>query len=213
MFSREDTNNEEKWYDCIKKCCKMPKCLRDVKCCELKIPKFISDFQTKLKNAKPSLEQPWQKENWKRRSWYYKYQITIKKIWRKENFLTFLGLLFILSLKPSKFLASDVVFPAVDVITDIDAANKHFKYVYQFFLSSNPNPYACSIFLTMLELDIFWTWSNKFDHAHIGMPFLWKKSEFWSWSKNIDDTQKILNMEKNWMSLNKLVTRCRCIKH
>ena len=34
----------------------MPKCLTDVKCCELKIPKFIGDFQTKLKNAKPSLE-------------------------------------------------------------------------------------------------------------------------------------------------------------
>ena len=126
MFSREDTNKDEKWYDCIKNCCKMPKCLTDVKCCELKIPKFIADFQDKLKNARPPLESRRDKENWKERSWFYKFRKTIKNIWRKENFLTFLGLLFILSLKPSKFLVSDVAFPAVDVITDIDAANKHF---------------------------------------------------------------------------------------
>ena len=105
----------------------MPKCLKDVKCCELKIPKFIGDFQAKLKNAKPPLENPRDKEIWKERSWFYKFQKTIKNIWRKENFLTFLGLLFILSLQPSKFLVSDVAFPAADVITDIDAANKHFQ--------------------------------------------------------------------------------------
>ena len=105
----------------------MPKCLTDVKCCELKIPKFISDFQTKLKNAKPSLEDSYDKYKWDKGSWFYKFRKTIKNIWRKENFLTFLGLLFILSLQPSKFLVSDVAFPAVDVITDIDAANKHFK--------------------------------------------------------------------------------------
>ena len=107
----------------------MPKCLRDVKCCELKITTFIADFQDKLKNAKPSLDHlsSYEKQKWKKRSWFYKFRKTIKNIWRKENFLTFLGLLFILCLKPSKFLASDVAFPAVDVITDIDAANKHFK--------------------------------------------------------------------------------------
>ena len=104
----------------------MPKCLTDVKFCELKIPKFIADFQDKLKNAKPSLEDAYEKAIWKERSWFYKFRKTIKNIWRKENFLTFLGLLFILSLKPSKFLASDVAFPAVDVITDIEAANTHF---------------------------------------------------------------------------------------
>ena len=127
MFSREDTNKEEKWYNCIKNCCKMPKCLTDVKCCELKIPKFIVDFQDKLKNAKPSLVTSYEKRNWANGSWFYKFRKTIKNIWQKENFLTFLGLLFILSLAPAKFLTSDVAFPAVDVITDIDAANKHFQ--------------------------------------------------------------------------------------
>ena len=44
----------------------MPKCLTDVKCCELKIPTFIADFQDKLKNAKPTLE-GYDKERWKER--------------------------------------------------------------------------------------------------------------------------------------------------
>ena len=105
----------------------MPKCLTDVKCCELKIPKFITDFQDKLKNAKPSLKSSRDKAIWKEGSGFYKFRKTIKNIWRKENFLTFLGLFFILSLQPSKFLMSDVAFPAADVITDIDAANKHFQ--------------------------------------------------------------------------------------
>ena len=106
----------------------MPKCLTDVKCCELKIPKFISDFQMKLKNAKSFLKEgSYDKRMWEEESWFYKFRKTIKNIWRRENFLTFMGLFFILSLAPAKFLTSDVAFPAVDVITDIDAAHKHFE--------------------------------------------------------------------------------------
>ena len=106
----------------------MPKCLTDVNCCELKIPKFIADFQDKLKMPDHLFKQRLgRRGKRKERGWFYKFRKTIKNIWWKENFLTFLGLLFILSLKPSKFLVTDVAFPAVDVITDIDAANKHFK--------------------------------------------------------------------------------------
>ena len=55
------------------------------------------------------------------------FRETIKNIWRQESWLTFIGLLLILSVKPVKFLTFDVAFPAVDVYTDSDAAIKHFE--------------------------------------------------------------------------------------
>ena len=45
----------------------------------------------------------------------------------QESWLTFIGLILILSVKPVKFLTFDVAFPAVDVYTDGDAAIKHFE--------------------------------------------------------------------------------------
>ena len=106
MISREDTNNDEesedKWY--------IPECLKNVQCPTWKLPNCIGDFQAKLKASKPS---------------------RIRKNWRQQKCLKFLGFLFFaiinLSAKQGKFVAFDVVFPAVDVYTDIDAANQHFE--------------------------------------------------------------------------------------
>ena len=107
LISRKLENDEEEstknWYDCF-----IPNCCRSVQCCELKVPTFITNFQAKLKNAKPSRRY-------------------IKNIWREESWLTFIVILLILSVKPIKFLTFDVAFPAVDVYTDSDAAIKHFE--------------------------------------------------------------------------------------
>ena len=112
MISREDTNSDEesadKWYSCL-----LPECLKNIHCPTWKLPNCIGDFQAKLKASKPS---------------------RIRKNWRQQKCLKFLGFLFfaiinllIISAKPGKFVAFDVVFPAVDVYTDIDAANQHFE--------------------------------------------------------------------------------------
>ena len=61
------------------------------------------------------------------KNWFTMFRETIKNIWRQESWLTFIVLLLILSVKPIKFLTFDVVFPAVDVYTDSDAAIKHFE--------------------------------------------------------------------------------------
>ena len=119
LISRKLENDEEKstenWYDCF-----IPNCCRSFQCCELKVPTFITNFQNKLKNAEP-------KTRWENKNSFYKFRATIKNIWRQESWLTFIVLLLILSVKPIKFLTFDVVFPAVDVYTDSDAAIKHFE--------------------------------------------------------------------------------------
>ena len=113
LFSRklkiDDEESAENWYDCLIPNC-FKSCAKIFQCC--KVPRFITDFQAKLKEAKPS---------------------RIRKNWRQQNCLTFLGFLFlviinliIICFKPVKFLTFDVVFPAVDVYTDSDAAIKHF---------------------------------------------------------------------------------------
>ena len=123
LISRKLENDEEEstenWYDCL-----IPNCCRSFQCCELKVPTFITDFQNKLKNAEESSRI---NEQRRKRNRFYKFRATIKKIWREESWLTFLGLLLILSVKPVKFLTFDVAFPAVDVYTDSDAAIKHFE--------------------------------------------------------------------------------------
>ena len=113
IFFRKSKNDDEEsaenWYDCLIPNC-FKSCAKIFQCC--KVPRFITDFQAKLKEAKPS---------------------RIRKNWRQQNCLTFLGFLFlaiinliIICFKPVKFLTFDVVFPAVDVYTDSDAAIKHF---------------------------------------------------------------------------------------
>ena len=127
MISRKSENNEEEstenWYDCF-----IPNCCRSFQCCELKVPTFITDFQNKLKNAEPEKTR---KNKYTRKTetknWFTMFRETIKNIWRQESWLTFIVLLLILSVKPIKFLTFDVVFPAVDVYTDGDAAIKHFE--------------------------------------------------------------------------------------
>ena len=111
MISREDTNNDEesadKWYSCL-----LPECLKNIHCPTWELPSCIVNFQAKLKASHPS-----------RRN--------LRKNWRQQKCSKFLGFLFFaiinLSAKQGKFVAFDVVFPAVDVYTDIDAANQHFE--------------------------------------------------------------------------------------
>ena len=123
LISRKSENNEEEstknWYDCL-----IPNCCRSFQCCELKVPTFITDFQNKLKNAEPSRKRNYRGE---KRNQFSMFRETIKNIWRQESWFTFIVILLILSVKPIKFLTFDVVFPAVDVYTDSDAAIKHFE--------------------------------------------------------------------------------------
>ena len=49
------------------------------------------------------------------------------KMWDNYNFLTFLGILLFLLVKPVKFLVLEVGFPGYDVFTDCDAAARFFQ--------------------------------------------------------------------------------------
>ena len=123
LISRKSENDEgestENWYDFF-----IPNCCRSFQCCELKVPTFITDFQNKLKNAEPSRKR---NQYGEKRNQFSMFRETIKNIWHQESWFTFIVLLLILSVKPIKFLTFDVVFPAVDVYTDSDAAIKHFE--------------------------------------------------------------------------------------
>ena len=127
LISRKSENNEEEstenWYDCF-----IPNCCRSFQCCELKVLTFITDFQKKLKNAEPEKTRiNIYTRKTEKKNGFTMFRETIKNIWRQESWSTFIVLLLILSVKPIKFLTFDVVFPAVDVYTDSDAAIKHFE--------------------------------------------------------------------------------------
>ena len=131
--------NEEDshWYDCL-----IPDCIKGA-CCKCEVPDFAKRLQTWNKEVSTKAKDiKWKKTDWNavtresnrdsKGNRKYTYQQTFKNIWHKENGyrgnrVTLFGIIALLLLKGSKFLAFDVVFPAIDVITDCITTATHFE--------------------------------------------------------------------------------------
>ena len=152
LLFRTESEKDSNWYDCL-----IPECIKGA-CCKCEVPEFAKRLQTLNKEVSTKAKDiKWEKSarNEKANKWNkdskgnfkYTYQQTFKNIWHKENGyrgnrVTLFGIIVLLLLKGSKFLAFDVVFPAIDVITDCLATATHFEegllLLPYFYYNSSP---------------------------------------------------------------------------
>ena len=125
FYFSEVEDEGDKWYSCL-----IPDCFKNIQCFSCKLPNCIKTFWDKFKNSEwgkllEIIEEMdvtdgyWWKRVWKK----------IKGIngTRREWWLGLLVILLVLLPKVVKFLTLDVIFPGIDVYSDCDAANMHFK--------------------------------------------------------------------------------------
>ena len=126
LFHSSEVEEEgEKWYGCL-----IPSCLKNIECFSCKLPNCIKTFWDEFKSSewgkllKVIEEMDVTDGDWWKRIWKL-----IKGIngTRREWWLGLLVILLVLLPKAVKFLTLDVIFPGIDVYSDCDAANMHFK--------------------------------------------------------------------------------------